>query len=120
MEINNLIKENKKTIGICGLYSLDENSKDELWLGWFGIIKEYRSKGHGSDVLKQLEIKAKEANAHTIYSYVNKKGKPLDFYYRNGFKRVGTVKEYLEKTKFKFDKENFEDLDDHVIKKKIK
>lgn len=114
-----LIKNDEETVGICGLYSLDQKTIEELWLGWFGILPDMRNKGLGSEVLKQLEIEAIKMGANYIYSYVDQEGKPLDFYYKNGFERIGTVNQYIESTNFKFDKENFESLEDHVIKKKL-
>jgi len=113
-----LIKNDKKeTIGVCGLYSLDFDTK-ELWLGWLGILPQHRNKGEGKEVMKFLCSIAKEAGCKKINSYVNKEGKPLSFYYREGFTRIGSVKEYLKKKRIKFN-DNFEDIEDHVITKKL-
>ena len=114
-----LIQNDGETIGICGLYSLTPETRHELWLGWFGIIPECRSLGFGSEVLTQLEAKAKETGATDVYSYVDADGKPLSFYYRNGYERVSTVEEYLANTGHIFDPDNFESMDDHVIRKHL-
>ncbi len=103
-------------IGICGLYSLTDNTEN-LWLGWFGIIKEYRNQGIGEKVLKSLEIKAKEVGCKNIYTYVDAKGLPLKFYYRNGFERVSDVDEFVHYNNLKM--EYFESPDDHVLKKNL-
>lgn len=104
-------------IGMCGLYSITgDNNTNELWLGWFGIIPEYRNKGIGTHVLDFLKVTAKIYNCKTIYSYVDKNGKPLDFYYRNEFQLVGTVREYIkDKPEIVFE-DCFSDLNDFVIK----
>jgi GNAT superfamily N-acetyltransferase len=112
-----LIKNDNDVIGICGLYSLRENDNSELWLGWFGIIPEFRNQKIGESVLGELETLAKSVGCNTIFSYVNIDGKPLKFYYRNGFTRVSTVGEYLKENNFEFDINEFENMEDHVIKK---
>ena len=37
-------------IGVTGIYSYNEYPTD-AWLGWFGILEEYRNHGYGSKVL---------------------------------------------------------------------
>lgn len=112
------IKHKGETIGICGLYSLEENYTEELWLGWFGIVPELRNKKLGGEALEFLEKKAKKHGCKTLYAYVDAHGKPLPFYYRNGFKRVSSVKKFL-KDHPEIDRDTFENLNDHVIKKEI-
>lgn len=107
-----------ETIGMCGLYSLRRDSLDELWLGWFGILPEHRNRGIGEDVLGWMKRKAKRVGAKKLMSYVDSKGKPLNFYYRNGFKNIGTVKDYLIKNP-DLHIEEFEDGLDHVIEYEI-
>lgn len=109
-----LIKFNDETVGICGLYSLKQ-STDELWLGWFGVIPEMRNKGIGHHVISFLKSKAKEQNCKSIYSYVDKNGKPLNFYYREGFKLIGTVKDYIESNS-DVSLDSFESPNDFIIK----
>jgi GNAT superfamily N-acetyltransferase len=114
-----LIYLNGKIIGLCGLYSQYEKSdKKELWLGWFGILKKHRSSGIGAKVLKLLEARAREFGCSVLISYVNREGKPLNFYYSNGFKRVCSVGEYLSKHP-DLDMDDFENEDDHIITKRI-
>ena len=109
--------DNKKTVGVCGIYSMDFKT-NELWLGWLGILPQHRNKGLGKEIMKHLYSHARLLGCKRIYSYVDKKGKPLSFYYREGFKRVGTVKEFLSKKK-NIEQDNFENLKDHIIVKKI-
>jgi GNAT superfamily N-acetyltransferase len=114
-----LIRIRGKTVGICGLYSQYENpDMKELWLGWFGVLPKYRSSGIGKKALLLMEERARKLGSLQIMSYVNNKGKPLGFYYRNGFSRLCSVLEYLKKHK-ELDKDEFENDTDHVIKKEL-
>ena len=49
-----LIKENDVYIGIIGIYSYDAYP-DDAWLGWFGLLEEYRGKGYGRKALEFFE-----------------------------------------------------------------
>ena len=49
-----LIKENDVFIGIIGIYSYDAYP-DDAWLGWFGLLEEYRGKGYGRKALEFFE-----------------------------------------------------------------
>jgi GNAT superfamily N-acetyltransferase len=103
-------------IGICGLYAL--KSTEELWLGWFGIIPEYRYKGLGTKVLARLENKAKKRGAKRLFVYVDKNEKAIPFYKRNGFELVGRVGEYVKYHNISMD--DFEDENDMVMVKHLK
>ena len=47
-----LVYSNENIIGITGLYTTtDINKTNTLWMGWFGILKEYRNKGYGTKVI---------------------------------------------------------------------
>ena len=113
-----LIKNKEEIIGICGLYSQYQNSAEELWLGWFGILPDKRNSGIGAIVLNKIEAEARKVGCKRIYSYVDVAGAPLNFYYRNGFKRTSSVGEYLALHP-EVSKENFEKMDDYVIVKEI-
>src|SRR5579859_7715253 len=64
------------TIGLSGLYSLDDSTKN-LWLGWLGVLPEYRNKGIGERILASLEDFAIMSGCKNIWTYVDKDGKPL-------------------------------------------
>ncbi len=110
-----LIKKRNIVIGICGLYSMDHDT-DELWLGWFGILPEYRNKGIGKIVLQALEKRAKIVGCKYIYSHVGKNNfKAMRFYEREGFERISTVLKFIKNNKV--DRNEFENINDHVIRK---
>jgi GNAT superfamily N-acetyltransferase len=100
---------------MCGLYSLEKNSTENLWLGWFGILPKYRSTGIGGIALEKMTEVARVLGCKALHSYVDESGKPLKFYYRHGFEKLCSVREFLEKTKA--DPSDFEGMDDHVIRK---
>lgn len=108
--------ESDKTIGICGLYSLDD-STEELWLGWFGILKEYRNGGIGQRALELMEAVAILEGCKSLWVYVGKDGKPLPFYFRNGFEYVCRVKTFLKW--YPEFKEEFDKPMDYVLKKQL-
>ncbi len=117
-----LIKYNNQVVGICGLYSRHDNNVDELWLGWFGIVPDVRKKTFinnltlGEYVLNWMETHAKSLGCKKIMSDVDKNRKALNFYFRNGYRLVGLVGEYLEKHP-ELNKDDFEDMHDFVIEK---
>ena len=51
-------------IGVTGIYSYNEYP-DDAWLGWFGILEEYRKNGYGGivldfcDEIESFELEAK-------------------------------------------------------------
>lgn len=116
-----LVKLGHKTIGICGLYTLEgATDTSELWLGWFGIIPELRNKGLGKQVMNHLYTNAKKFGCKRIFSYVDKGGAPLNFYKREGFEVLGTVGEYCKQNGLSnLDGEDFEDKEDWVIMKTL-
>ncbi len=109
-----LIKWNGEVVGICGLYSQYENKTDELWLGWFGVIPSKRNDKIGHYALIWMKENAKAIGCKKLMSSVDENGKPLPFYYRNGFSNIGTVKEYLS-THPELSIKSFKNENDHII-----
>lgn len=71
-----IIKMNGIPVGITGIYILnlyDENviDKDDVWLGWYGILPEFRSRGiEKQSLLDTIEI-AKRFNRKYFRLYTN-------------------------------------------------
>ena len=107
-----IVKQDDKTIGICGLYSLDDKV-DTLWLGWFGILPELRNQRLGENVINYLKDTSIEVGASKLMSYVDQDGKPLPFYQRNGFIVKCRVGEYVKE--HNLDISEFEDENDYII-----
>ena len=71
-------------IGICGLYS--ENEIDG-WLGWFGVMPEYRNRGFGCQGLADMEqlIKSKGFKVMRIYTNRIDNANACRLYAKSGF-----------------------------------
>lgn len=94
----NLIKSDNEVVGVCGLYSLYTQTihfDEELWLGWFGIIPSKRNQGIGQYALEWMKGYARYTGCKKLMSYVGEDGEALEFYFKNGFKLIGTVRDYL-------------------------
>lgn len=60
-EKNYLVYDKEKIIGITGTYSNEKIEKtNSIWLGWFGVLKEYRQRGYATIMLKDTIYMAKE------------------------------------------------------------
>ncbi len=47
-----LVYDENKVIGITGLYSNEDlNETGSIWLGWFGVLSNYRNQGYGTQIL---------------------------------------------------------------------
>ena len=56
-----LVYKDNNVIGITGLYSNENISEtNSIWLGWFGVLEEYRYKGYGKQILIDTIQIAKE------------------------------------------------------------
>ncbi len=56
-----LVKDKDKYIGITGVYTEGSiETTDSLWLGWFGVLPKYRSRGYGRKILEDTINHAKE------------------------------------------------------------
>ena len=52
-----LANSNDEYIGIVGLYAYKDYPKD-AWLGWFGVVEEYRNKGFAKQIMSFIMNKA--------------------------------------------------------------
>lgn len=78
---------NDQPIGVTGIYSYNEYP-DDAWLGWFGILKEYRNKGYATIVLNKTINLAKEKGYLSFRIYSDEFAKDAhSIYEKNGFLR---------------------------------
>ena len=56
-----LVYKDSEVIGITGLYSNEDiNETNSIWLGWFGVLEKYRSRGYGRKILEDTINMAKD------------------------------------------------------------
>ncbi len=63
-----LAKEGNEYIGITGIYHYDD---EDAWLAWFGILKNYRRKGYGEELLLKTMDIAKSMNFKNMRIYTD-------------------------------------------------
>ena len=88
-----LVETQGRIVGICGLYSLKHKDNSELWLGWFGVLPQYRSNKIGQAAIQYMEAEGRRAGAQKLMSYISPGEQPLKFYTNNGFEDTGEVQE---------------------------
>ena len=73
-------------VGISGIYS-DPADHANAWLGWFGILPEFRRQGLGSEALRLFEQKAREDGfVYTrLYTDRDHNDAAISFYRANGY-----------------------------------
>jgi len=69
-----IIRLNKIPVGVIGLYINDEIDEESIWLGWFGILPEFRSKGIGRKSILDIIEKAKKFKRKYFRLYTNDAG----------------------------------------------
>ncbi len=108
---------NNKTVGITGLYSLNSDKNDELWLGWFGVQQKYRRNGFGGNALdKTFEI-AKDKGAKKLFVYTWPDNKAIKLFEKKRFVKNGKVKDIIvQKNLYK---KYFGSLNDIVLQKMV-
>ena len=78
--------ENNAIIGICGVYA---DQPDECWLGWFGVLPQYRRKGYATAILSLL-IKIMKNYGYKvcrIYTDIVTNKDAVCLYTKQGFKQ---------------------------------
>ncbi len=82
----------KNPIGVTGIYSYNEYPND-AWLGWFGILEEYRKYGYGSKVLDMTINIAKEKGYTNFRLYTDEYAKSAHKLYESR----GLIKELYDR-----------------------
>lgn len=73
-DIYYIAKHNNIPVGIAGLYTHNEIDNESIWLGWFGVLPEFRSKGIGKQILLDTIEKAKQYDKKYFRLYTNDNG----------------------------------------------
>lgn len=89
-----VVTDAEEIIGITGLYSTEENSINRLWLGWFGIVPEYRKKGIGSYILDLTMERAVYVGCKEFCIYTNEVNtQARKLYLKHNFEELGTLQQ---------------------------
>ncbi len=81
-----IVYENDKPIGITGIYTCPVDP-ESAWLGWFGILKPFRRKGFGTEVIRHFESLARSRGFKYARLYTDKNDNQIaiSFYQANGY-----------------------------------
>ena len=81
-----LIYEDGTCVGVIGLYNYPEDP-ESAWLGWFGILEEFRRKHLGSKALKMFEEMAARQGFRfaRLYTDALDNDAAIQFYQANGY-----------------------------------
>jgi len=81
-----LLYDNDTCAGVIGIYSVEEDP-DSAWLGWFGILSQFRRKHLGSEALKKFEqmAAAKHFRYARLYTDEEDNDTAIAFYKANGY-----------------------------------
>tara|TARA_X000001036_G_C20545208_1_gene752018 strand:+ start:168 stop:599 length:432 start_codon:yes stop_codon:yes gene_type:complete len=81
-----IFDHNDNIIGVGRIHFIQNTAQ----IRYMAIIKEFRSKGLGSKLIKELENIALENNIKKIF--LNSRFKAVDFYIKNGYVKIASVK----------------------------
>ncbi len=87
------------SIGVSGLYQQEVTDAKTVWLGWFGIVPEWRGRGMGPQLLKQTLDKARELHFEKVLVYCEKTAeKAISFYLGHDFHILGEASLVCQET----------------------
>lgn len=101
----------EEPIGVTGIYSYHEYP-DDAWLGWFGILEQYRKNGYGSKVLKETIELAKSKGYKNFRLYTDEFAVDAHRLYES----QGLIKELYDN---KDDKDNYIDAEIYIYSKSL-
>ena len=79
-----IVEQQGKHIGIIGYYTDDGIN---YWLGWAGILKEFRHKGYGLELFKNIEkyLKNKDVKTIRVYTGLEENKNACEIYKKLGY-----------------------------------
>ena len=86
-----LVYKDTNPIGLWGHYCLQE--KNEVWLGWFGVVQKERKHGYGTTIFKIFESWAKDNGFDTIRLYTDEVDNAIAC---KLYEKMGMIKEYYK------------------------
>lgn len=81
-----LAYQEDQPIGICSYYKQQEDSANQMWIGWIGVLKDYRRNRIGSQMLNWIEDRILAAGCTDVWVYVEPgQDDTIQFYQSNGY-----------------------------------
>ncbi len=88
----------KRIKALVGLHHYEWGPEENVWLAWFAVHPQLQGKGLGKSLLQSAEEMAKSMGFMKLfvetYSHPDFQ-KALKFYTAHGFKKAGTIADYL-------------------------
>jgi len=105
-------------VGITGWYSHPPFDLPRIWLGWFGVRKEFQGKKYGSLLLMDTidAIKSDVVGIDELFVFTDT---GAGFYQKCGFEKLGSIGELCKKKYPGIDKDTGFNLNEIVLMKKI-
>jgi len=94
-----VLTDGDKVIGVCGILKTHGPTKEDAWMSWFAIDPSEHGKGFGKAMLDHVLKTAKKYKFKNLWveTYSGKQfKKAIRLYKKNGFKKVGYIKDYME------------------------
>ena len=106
-------------VGITGWYIWPPFNLNRIWLGWFGIRNQYKGKGYGKLLLNQTMnvIKNEYTEMKELFVFTDDAD---GFYQKCGFEKLGRIEDLIDQNYSGIDKNTGFNLNEIVLKKKIK
>lgn len=102
-----LVYQGNQVVGMSGIYAYPELGEPETaWLGWFGVLDEYRGRGYGREILEKTPAIAKSRGYTKFRLYSSRREdlcpNAVPFYEKISAKHYGFVEDYtLEQPEMK-------------------
>lgn len=83
-----IFRHQNDDLGLGGLYRFPADEIDRCWLGWFGVLPEYRGKGVGKWIIERHFDIARDAGAKMLCTFTESNDVGvITFYQKLGFER---------------------------------
>lgn len=91
-----LLRADRDTVGVCGLYRMYDTPRAQAWLGWFGVRPAFRRRGYGSATIHSLADRAREMGCNELWVYTGSSDEAArHFYTKLGFQLLGSARDLV-------------------------
>ncbi len=87
-----LVKLGEEIIGVMGLYQLVNDEPENAWVGWFGVLPQFRQQGWGQMMMNQLKEYAVKFGFQELWVFTNYDNLgAIAFYEKSSFVLLGAA-----------------------------